>query len=105
MNNQGSDVLKKDRYDATQDQPSYRMGVNVDVTDTDYIVPANFSILELRCNSEGTIKVRLADRSDNVINLYSGGFDVFRLNIIKVYRLGTDLALRTGAITLFGFHQ
>lgn len=88
--------------------PPFTWMHRVDLTRGNYNVPNNVIVCEVRCMTEGSIRVRLvrADGSDGVDETLQGdNYDIWRLRINRVYQFNTDRSIRDRRITLFGFYR
>ena len=88
--------------------PPFTWMHRVDATVRNYDVPDNIIVCEVRCRTEGSIRVRLvrADETDGIDETLQGdNYDIWRIRINRVYRYNTDVALRDRHITLFGFYR
>ena len=79
----------------------YTMAVEVDLSTTDYSVPSDFQVNEIRCVTAGAIKIDTTRSTGVTIHL--GAFDLLPIVITKIYKTGTDAALVTGNIVVYGF--
>jgi hypothetical protein len=77
----------------------------VDVSGGDYDLPTHVRVQEMRVNAAGT--VRLQDYDGGEHDFVGTDFDIYKLGgegLRRVRQVGTTAALRTGAITLFGYY-
>jgi hypothetical protein len=85
---------------AAKEQPPYSYIAAVDASAGD-VSFSGYHICELRCKTAGSVKVDTIESAG--VTLLLADYDIISARITKVYQTGTDEALRSGAITVFGF--
>jgi hypothetical protein len=79
----------------------YNWAAAVDLSSTDYTIPAKVIVGEMRCKTSGTIKIDVPDATG--ISVYAADYDIFKNMVTKVYKTGTDAGLATACIVLSGW--
>lgn len=69
-----------------------------------YSIPTGYLVCELRVTDSCLIKVQLRSRDSMTIRACAG--DIFRLDLLKIYKTGTDSLVRFGnKLRVFGLKQ
>lgn len=82
-------------------QGPYTWMDTVNTQTADYSVPSGYLVCEMRVTDSCLIRVKLRSRDSITIRACSG--DIFRLDLLKIYKVGTDSLSGFGnKIRLFG---
>jgi hypothetical protein len=76
---------------------------SVDLSSADWVLPPRVRAGQVRCTTEGTIKVDTLLTKG--VNLLVTDYDILDAEVTKIYKTGTDAGLATGCITIFGWES
>lgn len=101
-----------DKYSSRQRSPSsvtavqgpYTWADTVNTMTANYSVPSGYIVCEMRTVDSCLVRVKL--RSRDSLTLSCAANDVLRLDLLKIYKVGTDsLAGRDNKIFLYGIKE
>lgn len=85
-------------------QGPYTWMDTVNCASADYSTPSGYLICEVRVTDSCIMKVKLRSKDSIFIRAVAG--DIFRLDLLKVYKVGTDSLSRFGnKIRVFGIKE
>ena len=75
---------------------------NIDVTNTNYAVPKNICVCDIKCGAKGTVKIDSCASIGKSISFEIG--ETQKIAVKKIYRIGTDANCRN-KITIYGHRE